>query len=357
VTAPGRRAGYAMGLRERETQGVRAPIPERKRPRGALSRAAHRALGGPREALARWRRGALWLWSRRPTARRAAAWVFVAAGGTVAIAAVLAQARVPASLPSARDWGALRALLEREARPGDALALSPPWAERAREIVPPSVPVLAYDGYAREDLLGIRRIWVASLRGVPGFSWSVEKDVLERTARAERPQRLGAFEVTRYDLAVPTLPLAFLPDRLASAEVSRGGRPCLPDPAGVFVCDGPGAASLARDVREVGGAPRPCLVATLPDGPPLVISFPPGSVGRTLRGRAGAPDAPSLGGPLRVTALFGDEEVGSAEVSGAGFVSFHIDTARFAGVTRPLTLALSTPGAQAVVCLEAALLP
>jgi hypothetical protein len=323
----------------------------------AVAAARERSAAAVRDTLGAARRALGWAWSRRPPAPRALAIAFVAASAAVSAWAVLAQARLPAALPGSLDWAAARALLERDARPGDAVALSPPWAERAREVLPSSVTVLAQRRYAGEDLVGVRRVWMLSLPDTPRFRWDVEVDLLERAARSDDPLRLGAFEVTRYDVAFPTLPLAFLPDRLGRATVRLGEAPCLADGAGRFRCDE--FAEVERSVREVAGVPRPCLSAAAPTplDAPLVVEFPPGRIGRTLHGHAGiAGGDGSPGPPVRIAVHLDGEEVGAAEIELAAWSSFRIDMSRVAGQTLPLALVVTSP-APLALCLDAAVLP
>lgn len=308
-----------------------------------------------REALRSARRGARSAWSRRPSARRGVAIAFVAAALGSGVLALVAQLRLLGRLPTDRDWTAVAALVERDWRAGDALALSPAWAERARERLPATVPVLAHARYEAEDLVGVRRMWLLSLVRAPGFSWQPEVDLLRRGSRPDPPERVGAFEVARYDLASPTLPLAFLPDRLQRAEVSRGGAPCPADASGAFRC---GGTRVAREVREIGGAPRPCIAVALEAGAPVSISFPLVRVGRLLHGHVGALGTPAA---VQVAVIVNGDEAGAAEVTGAGFVPFQVDTTRLGGEARQLTLVLTAPGAGGAgvseVCLDAMTLP
>jgi hypothetical protein len=329
-----------------------AGAPPRDPEGGLAARVLRRELEGLRDVARRSAAVARAIWARRPSPQRLVAIAFVAAALATGALAVLAQARLPERLPSPRDWAAVAALLERDGRPGDAIALSPPWAERARAVLPPSIPILANARYEGEDLVGVRRLWLLSIPAAPGFSWDTEAALLQRAARPRRPERIGAFEVARYDFAFPTLPLAFLPDRLAQAEVSRGADVCPPDASGAFRCEG---GHVAREVRDVGGAPRPCLVAALGEGAPIVIAFPPVRVGRRVRGHAGALGAAAA--PLRVSVVVDGEEAGSAEISGPGFVPFEVDTTRFGGELRRLSLVLTSSGAGADVCLDAVTLP
>jgi hypothetical protein len=329
--------------------------------RRVVARAAtairERSAAGVRDALRSARAGIAWAWSRRPTAPRAAAILFVAATAALSGWAIVAQARLPARLPTALDWAAARALVERDGRPGDAVALSPPWAERAREALPASVPVLVHPRYAGEDLVGVRRVWLLALPEAPRFGWDLEVDLLERAARADAPARIGAIEVTRYHLAFPTLPLAFLPDRLSRATVSLGDAPCAPDASGRFRCEGAaGTAAVERTVRDVEGVPRPCLAAEAPAplGAPLVLEFPAARLGRTLQGHTGAT---GLGlSPVRIAVHVEGEEVGAAETADPRWTQFRIDTTRFAGQLRPIALVVTSPGPLAV-CFDAAVLP
>jgi len=291
-----------------------------------------------RDTLRGWADTARRLWIGRPGAARTAAIVFAAGAAIAGLAALLVQVRLPGRLPAPRDWAALRVLVERDARPGDAVALSPAWAERARGILPSSVTVLAHGRWEGEDLLGVRRVWLVSLPRAPGFSWRAESDLLQRAARPGIPARLGAIEVTRLELAFPAIPLAFLPDRVAQAK----------DPA----------EGAVREVREVAGIPRPCLVVGGGGAPlTLPLSFEPVLVGRLVRGHLGAVGTAGLRAPVRVAVRVDGEEAGAAEVSGAGFVPFQIDTTRFASRVRHLSMVLTLPGGEGQLCLDAATLP
>jgi len=314
---------------------------------------------------------------------RAALWPPRAAHGAALLAAAVAglglfgtlfQATLPARLPTELDWRAVSALLERDARPGDAVALSPMWAERAREALPerlatqPESPlvVMAYPRYTRaaEDLVGVRRVWLVSLPRAPGASGTIAADLAARAAAVDGPQRLGAIEVTRYDLRSPVLPLAWLPDRLASARVSAGGRPCAPDAGGVFRCPAPPWVHVSREVREIDYLPRPCLYAHPGSGPdaPLVIEFPDVPMGRVLRGHTGIVGEAMLVGnaPLRLAVTVDGEDVGAAvePPRTPGWHTFQIDTTRQAGRSGTVAFTVTTDDAwQRVFCFEAMTLP
>lgn len=325
-----------------------------RRPRGPVARLLLRELDLLGATLRGWGSLLARAWRRRPPAPRLAAIAFCGGAAAAGAIAIVAQARLAARLPSARDWTAVRALVERDARPGDAVLLSPPWAERARELLPSTAPVLARARWAGEDLVGVRRAWLLSIPGAPGFSWQPELDLLQRASPSAPAERVGAFEVALLELAHPTLPLAFLPDRLPGASVTSGGEPCAVDGAGGVRCGD--RVRVAREVREVGGAARPCLAATLPAGAPLALSFPAVRVGRVVRGHAGGLSGAPLP-PVRVAVTLDGEEAGAAEVAGDGFLPFQIDTTRFAGQPREVALVLTTPADAAALCLDAVTLP
>jgi len=319
-----------------------------------------RAVAGLRDSVHSVRAALAWAWARRPPWRRVTALAFVAAVAWAGAWSVLAQARLASRLPSPLDWAAASALLERDARPGDAAALSPAWAERAREALPASVPLVAQARLAAEALPGVRRVWLVSIPSAPGFRWEAEADLSERAARADPPSRVGALEIARFDLASPTLPIAFLPDRLARGAVTLGAADCEAVGPGRFRCGA--AARVERTVREIGGAARPCLSITsaAPLDLPLVVTFPPSRIGRTLDGHAGAAGAGAVAAgtaaPVRVAVLLDGEEIGSAELSAAGWSPFRIDTSRSAGQVRAIALVVTSP-ARLALCLDALVLP
>lgn len=339
--------------------------PEPTRPPDAPPRLRTRVAAAVRAELAgrlRAVRAAMaWAWARRPRGRRAAAIAYAALLAATGAFTVAWQAGLRARLPGAVEWDALRTLLEGEARPGDAVVLSPAWAERARRAAPAGLPVLARTRYADEDLWAVRRVWLVSLHEAPGFGFDVERDLLARANRNEAPLALGPMEVTRYDLALPRVPLAYLPDLLGRAEVSLGEVPCPPDLEGVHRCpgaDGTVAATVARTVREVGGAPRPCIEV---DGAgPVRIAFPPVRLGRALRGHVGAPGAApgAAAFHVRVGVLVDEDEGGDAEVRGEGWHAFELATSGHAGRTHPVTLTVAREGGPALpACLEAVAVP
>ena len=318
----------------------------------AFALARTRVGAGARAAARAVTNGLLRAWERRPRPGRAIAILFLATIAALGARGVAFQPRVASDLPSERDWTALRALVERDARPGDAIVLAPPWAERARAILPsvPALPSLA----AGEDLYGVRRVWLVALPDAPGFSYAPELALLARGALSDAPQRLGAIAVTRHALHAPALPLAFLPDRIAQAEVTLEGAPCAAA-AGGFRCAG--GAEVVRSVRDVGGVPRPCLSVELRGAAgPLHVAFPGVPLGRAVRIHAGAAAA-RASGPVRITVGLDGAEIGAADVALAGFAPLEVDTPAEAGRFHTVELTIRAAPDVGPLCLDAAVLP
>lgn len=305
------------------------------------------ALAGAGRALAA---AGAWLWRRRPAPGWAAAAAFLAAVALLGLADLAFQATLADRLPRAVDWAAAAALLEESARPGDAVAVAPAWAERARAVLPPTLPVLALPGVDREPLPAVRRLWLVSLPGAPGFPGAVEAGLAARAAAVEAPVALGRLALARYDLARPELPLAFLPDRLSDATVDAGGAACTRTADGFACADG---ARVSRALREVGGGPRPCLVVTVGRAP-VTVTFPGVRVGAALAGSAGA-----LGpaAPVPVAVRVDGVAAGAAEVG--GWAPLRFETAARAGPARTVALAIgpASGGTPASLCLEAWTVP
>lgn len=293
---------------------------------------------------------------------RAAAVLFAILIAALGLYGLSFQATLPRRLPTSDDWQAAAAHLAREARAGDAVVLAPWWAERARAVLPPALPVLAFPRLTGEDLPGLRRLWLLALPRAPGATGDVERDLRGRAVAPGATARFGALALTPLALAEPVLPLAFLPDRLEGASVTWGEARCVPASGG-FRCPGRGGPSVLRHVREVEGLPRTCLaIEPSPGAAALRLAFDAVPLGRTLRGHTGIVGEASLGGeePVEVGVEVGGERpLALAEPAGVpGWHRFEVVTHPSAGATARVTLTLSTrdPGPRPL-CLDAYMLP
>jgi hypothetical protein len=309
----------------------------------------------------RWKlRGA---WSRRPHRGALAAWIFIAAATVVGGASLLAQTGLEGRLPSPLDWRAAVALLDRDYRAGDAVVVTPAWAERARAELPARVPVFALQRYADEPLVGVRRVWLLSLSGLPLTRDRIARDIAARSSTDGGTQRIGALAVTRYDLAQPTRTIAWLPDWLAGAEAKVGDRLCAHDGPNAIVCPGT-PLPIAREVREVAGTPRPCI--SLPPGSaasgPVTLTFPKVPFGLELRGGAGVVGSIPFDGapPIRFAVQVDGREVAGIELPPGAprRRNFAVRTATMAAEPHAVTIVVSSPEpAGRTVCFDAWTLP
>jgi len=272
--------------------------------------------------------GFAWLrrtWANRPPRHRLAAQALTLALLALGLGSLDARGRLAARLPSPLDWRALTALLERDARPDDLVAISPPWLERARQAVPARLPLLATAALDAEWLPGVRRVWLVVASGVttPG----PHLPLVGRTSSSDT-QQVGRLRVTRLDLASPVLPLASLAEQ----------------------------GNLPTHWRDVQGVALRCLELASGPGALAHLPLPRLLLGGALAGHAALVPR-SATGPARLLVRVDDEPAIPVEVTPrGGWQPFRIDTSRFAGTSHSVTVEAETP-AGATLCVEALLLP
>ncbi len=267
------------------------------------------------------------------------------------------QLTLPSRLPSRLDWEAAHTLLERDARPGDAVLGSPAWAERLRLLAPRGLRVLDQPRFAPADLEGVRRVWLVSLPRAPGFSWQPEVELLGRSTASNPPLAVGRLEISRFEITHPDLPLASLVDRLAAASVAVEGQPCAGDGGGFRCSAGRVELSVENGVVEANGLARTCLVARASGGAARVLAtFGGVPLGRVLRGNVGALGGGAGSLPLSVVVRVDGQEAAVIELDGAGWPTFRVDTGRWAGEKHTVGLELVVPENRSL-CLQAVTLP
>jgi len=264
-------------------------------------------------------------WATRPPKRRLAARGLVVALLLLGLGSLDARARLSGRLPSSLDWRALTALLERDARPGDLVALFPPWLERAREAVPARLPVLATSALDAEWLPGVRRVWLVAAGGVSTFG---PRPPLSSRSAAADTQQVGQLQVTRIDLAGPVTTLGSLAE--------RGGAP-------------------AR-WRDVEGVARRCLELAPRPGTPARIELPRLRLGGALAGHAALLSPDTSAAARLVFRVDGGPTIPMAVTVRSGWLPFRIDTSGLGAGARTLVIEAEGPAGSAV-CLEAQVLP
>jgi hypothetical protein len=165
---------------------------------------------------------------------------------------------VPARLPDDSTWAEAAGLLRARVRPGDAVQIWPPWAERARLFVD-AAPVFAEEDLRRAEYVGVSRLWLLALSFAPHQGAATAEAALrERGARADgEPIHFRGLSLRPYRLAGPQL----------AADLTGAGRP--------------------EEVHEVDYVARRCVrVAVGPLDRPARIDLR-GTAGATLHLRAG----------------------------------------------------------------------
>jgi hypothetical protein len=209
----------------------------------------------------------------------------------IALACLVFQLRLPGRLPSETDYQAVRARLQAEARPGDAVLLFPWWTERARLYLPPELPVYGYLGSERDDLSAHPRIWVLGQPELPRADASALRAFHAGRTRVGSPMRAGTLELTLYENG------RHRPRRFVASEAWARARVYLESPDGsrrecphdgrVHRCPGPPHLYVAPEWHELLYQPRHCLWMHAPGGRErLVAEFDgvPGGTALRLEG-------------------------------------------------------------------------
>ena len=172
--------------------------------------------------------------------------------------------RARAAVPAQSDWQRAAELVRSELEPKDLIVSAPGWTDPLlRAVLGDRIgPAMA----GRSDLAGFERLWSLSIRGaLPA----------EAGSRAPALRKVfGGVTVERYELG-PSSVRSDLVDRIASAEVSLGSRPCphkrLPlarggglgygvlPPIERFQCDGAGTWLAEVVLEDLSITPRRCV--------------------------------------------------------------------------------------------------
>jgi hypothetical protein len=165
---------------------------------------------------------------------------------------------LPARLPSGEAWAEAAAALRAMGKPGDAVQIWPPWAERARLFVD-TMPVLAEEDLRGAELFGVQRLWLLALPSVPHAGLAEAEAALR--ARGATPAgaetRFAGLSLRAWDLH--------------AAQVARD----------LVFADRP------EEAHEVDSVARRCVLAGVGTaGAPAHLHFQ-GAAGREVHVRAG----------------------------------------------------------------------
>jgi len=185
----------------------------------------------------------------------------------------------------------VRARLQAEARPGDAVLLFPWWTEKARLHVPPELPVYGYLGSDADDLLAHPRVWVLGQPELPRSDADAFRAVFlpGRTA-VGTPLEAGTLSLTLYENGRHRPRPFVASEAFASARVylesPDGNRRECPFDGRAHRCPG-SPVYVAPEWHELLYQPRRCLWMPAPGGRErLVAEFDgvPGGTALRLEG-------------------------------------------------------------------------
>lgn len=228
---------------------------------------------------------------------------------------------------------------------GDAFAIRPWWAARAREFLGDLDFVAARD-LASEDLSRFRRLWVLSLPG------SAELGGPFADGRAMRlsDKCFGRVRVQRFALGEPRRVLFDLRARLHEAEVRihtrSGPRPCTRWVEDRWICSREHWAYVGQVVIELGTDPREVIWAhPIADGPTEITypSVPGGSSLVIFTGLTPSAARVSDGATVEMSVeLDGRKLTTIVQANETGFFRHEIDIRAFGPGPHQLSLRIRT---------------
>jgi hypothetical protein len=201
-------------------------------------------------------------------------------GRTIEIAAVVGATlfamlfwvRLPYRLPTAEDYQQAQHALLAASRPGDAVAVLPFWADRAKLYLH-GLPVVALPDLANQDPERYQRLFVIAQPDLPRSSAPAEVAALGRKlALVSGPTRYGPLSLSLYQPRPEHEPSLDFTAQLERAQVEVGNDACTPV-AGGFQCPRGAWDRVRAEWHEFDFLPRRCLWAEPTGAAPLVLTF------------------------------------------------------------------------------------
>ncbi len=188
-------------------------------------------------------------------------------------AALVFWIRLPGRLPGEEDYLAVQHALVADARPGDAVALLPFWAERGKLFVH-GLPVVALPDLPDEaDAERYPRLWVLAQPDLPRSDAAADLARLDRRLTRLAPaRRFGPLLLVLYGPRAGRAATYDFTARLGAARVDVDGEPCEGGAGGLRCSRGPWNY-VAPEWHEFDFLPRRCLWAHPVGEAPLTISY------------------------------------------------------------------------------------
>jgi hypothetical protein len=240
--------------------------------------------------------------------------------------------RLPYRLPGPEDYQAAQHALLDAARPGDAVAVLPFWADRAK-IYLHGLPVVALPHLAEEDVERYQRLFVLSQPDLPRSSATRELAGLERKlARVFGPKRYGPLSLSLLRPRPGREPSLDFTSQIERASVSVGGEACTPG-SGTFQCPRGPWDQVRSEWHEFDFLPRRCVRAQPTQGDTVSVTFDQVPLRAEIHGAMGLVGAGGTSGLGRVELSIDlDGAPALALVQTTGDPGFHKFEARFPGL-------------------------
>jgi hypothetical protein len=240
--------------------------------------------------------------------------------------------RLPYRLPGPEDYQAAQHALLDAARPGDAVAVLPFWADRAKIYVH-GLPVVALPHLAEEDVERYPRLFVLSQPDLPRSTATNELAGLERKlALVSGPKRYGPLSLSLLQPRTGREPSLDFTSQIERASVSVGGEACTPGSGG-FQCPRGIWDQVRSEWHEFAFLPRRCVRAQPTDNATLAVTFDQVPLRAEIHGAMGLVGAGGMGARGQVElSIDVDDAPALALVQTTGDPGFHRFEARFPGL-------------------------
>ncbi len=304
-------------------------------------------------------------------------WIGALEALSIALAGALSllfYAKLPSTLPSEEDYrAAIAATGASKARsaPGDALLLSPHWAERAR-LFAGTLPVINVTrAPLREQIRELPRLFLLTLPELPRAGTTEMVEALRRAHFEQQgeTERFGALSLSLFVNREQERPLERASALLSQAEVyiakaDGGHEPYTRTAPARFSSSRAGWLTVEANTYEIDQDPFHCVYAHPVGAEPLVLEFPRFPLGRTFKVTAGLIGQMALRsegfGPLDFTVSIdgGPSERLTLLPRDPGARFFTLETTSLAGKSARVRFEVVAPNPHwRIFCFEAEALP
>jgi len=252
----------------------------------------------------------------------------------------------PALSPDLEDYEQVEKTIRAEFKDGDAIAVRPWWAARAREYVG-DLPFIQVRDLAAEDLSLYSRLWVISL---PGHHNDLAGPFRDETYRLEKEQEHGSLVLKGYRLPQRAEVLYDFRKELQSAQVviraKNAPKQCARWIDDRWVCSRHDWNFVGRLIVELGDDPREVIWAH-PADDPIEIKYTQVPGGKTLLVHTGfTPPAARTaeGADVTLLVLLNGREIGKiVQGNKSGYFERQIDFDPYGPGPHDITFVVKAP--------------